>query len=281
MHQRLYSTDPRQRLNAVETLASLEQRRFVQPILPLLESIAREPWQAELPSTYPTESALTPNQATLLLEILECDDRWIRIGAIMTLASEHYPIPVKAITDDDFLVKTVAQTAAQFSHFQSNPEELLLSRLFFLKQVSILHNLPLDDLLQIDRTLKEQDFLKGEVIFKEGSYGEDFYLIYRGEVQILKYIKSRAASGLERDRKPLHASQRPLACLQPGEFFGDMEFFDQLPRSTTAVALTDCTLLALSKSDFYNLITQRPEVPLQMCRVLSLRVREANRQLED
>ncbi|MBL1176705.1 HEAT repeat domain-containing protein [Pantanalinema sp. GBBB05] len=282
MHQRLYSTDQRQRLNAVETLASLEQRRFVQPMLPLLESIAREPWQAELSKAAPTEGGLTPNQATLLLEILECDDRWIRIGAIMTLAAEHYPIPVKAITDDDFLVKTVAQTAAQFSPFQTNPEELLLSRLFFLKQVSILHNLPLDDLLQIDRTLKEQDFLKGEVIFKEGSYGEDFYLIYRGEVQILKQVKPRRApGGSNRDYRLLSASQRQLARLQPGEFFGDMEFFDQLPRSSTAVAVTDCTLLALSKSDFYNLITQRPEVPLQMCRVLSLRVRDANRQLED
>lgn len=281
MHQRLYAADQRQRLNAVEILASLEQRRFVQPILPLLESIAREPWQPALSSTRPSDGILTANQATLLLEILECDDRWIRIGAVMTLATEHYPIPVTAITDDDFLVKTVAQTAAQFSPFQTNPEELLLSRLFFLKQVSILQNLPLDDLLQIDRTLKEQDFLKGEVIFKEGSYGEDFYLIYRGTVQILKQVKSHPARALERDRKLLNASQRQLARLQAGEFFGDMEFFDQLPRSTTAVAVTDCTLLALSKSDFYNLITQRPEVPLQMCRVLSLRVREANRQLEN
>ncbi|MGI0489689.1 HEAT repeat domain-containing protein [Pantanalinema rosaneae CENA516] len=281
MHQRLYSVDRRQRLHAVETLASLEQRRFVQPILPLLELIAREPWQPELSSHRPTEGTLTPSQATLLLEILECDDRWIRIGAVMTLAAEHYPIPVKAMTDDDFLVKTVAQTAAQFSPFQSNPEELLLSRLFFLKQISILQNLPLDDLLQIDRTLKEQDFLKGEVIFKEGSYGEDFYLIYRGEVQILKQVKPHHANVSQRDYRLLSAAQRQLARLQPGEFFGDMEFFDQLPRSTTAIAVTDCTLLALNKSDFYNLITQRPEVPLQMCRVLSLRVREANRQLED
>ena len=80
----LNSADQRDLANAVEVLASLRNRRFVLPLMPILEQLT----QAE-PDT--GRSVILPQWMRnkgykLLLEALDSGDRWIRVGALIALA---------------------------------------------------------------------------------------------------------------------------------------------------------------------------------------------------
>ncbi|OLP17887.1 hypothetical protein BST81_12570 [Leptolyngbya sp. 'hensonii'] len=294
--QLLTSTDARRRANAVETLASIERRRFIQPLLPLLEYLVSPPPQKQ------TAAQLGAVPYGVVEEILTATEfhctgpgervtpfreRWIRTGALLILAEQVLPdgfwiddagyseIPVmmeaflnhwqKLLQDPDPLVRETAIGIALPAQGILLKRDCVVNRILFLKQISLFQSLSLDDLLLIDEALKQQVFLAGEIIFQEGSPGDDFHIVYQGQVTILKQVNQ---------------TQRELAHLSPGQYFGDMALFDQEPRSATAVARSDCTLLTLGRTHFHSLISQRPEIILQMCRILSLRLRETNARLQ-
>ncbi len=288
----LVSEDVRRRANAIETLASLPHRRFVQAILPLLN----EP-QFSAPLSAPLSPPSMPNPATylhngsklghdrpnpkLIHEILDAcmntdpttaiaeraniywQSRWIRVGALMAMLATGEKPPPDLDHDPDPWVRTIVRYIARPPAQRPPIQELFVNRILFLKTVSLLQSLSLDDLLLVDRVLEQQEFLAGELIFQEGSREETLHILYRGRVRILK-----------------QQSQQELALLESGEYFGDMALLNDAPRSATAIALTDCTLLTLDRSDFESLIAQRPELLLHMCRVLSARLREADKRLD-
>ena len=263
----MHSSDERVRADAVETLASLSHRRFVEPILPLLER--------EAGGSAPRASAAAGplDGQRLLQEVLQSPDRWIRIGAMAVLCSTESPVPDEMLKDHaDPLVRDavfhtlLARSAGGVSTAgkAQQGEVFFMNRVLFLKDIPLFKYLVLDDLLIIDDTLAQKEFLAGETVFTEGSLGTEFCIVQRGTVLI---------------RKKIAEGERELARLGPGECFGEMALFDDAPRSATAVAATDCTLLTLERSRFNSLLTQRPEMALVICRVLSLRLRAANEQL--
>ncbi len=269
--QRILTTpDERARADAVETLASLSHRRFIEPVLPLLEA------QAAGPAGVQERAAGTRDAQRVLREALESGDRWIRIGAMAVLCSERSPVPPEALRDNPdpliqaavfhtLLAKSQAVLAQNAPALKSSEEEFFMNRVIFLKKVPLFQYLSLDDLLIIDEALAQKEFLAGETVFAEGSLGAELCIVFRGSVVI---------------RKKRGTAEAELAQLGPGECFGEMALFDAAPRSATAVAVSDCTLLTLERNRFHTLLTQRPEMALEMCRVLSLRLRAANERLE-
>jgi HEAT repeat protein len=273
----LHSRDERMRADAIETLGALSRRRFVEPILPLLEFQPGKGASGETNSHGPLS-----HDFYLLHEALQASDRWIRIGALAVLAGSQAAVPLGALTEDPdpLVAMALLHTLVAKAYLNSTtdggesgnqrPDELLaeeqafMNRVLFLKKISLFQYLSLDQLLTIDEILDQKEFLSGETIFAQGSLGSNFYIIYRGTVVI---------------RRKFEQEEQELAQLSAGEFFGEMSLFDDAPRSATAVAATDCTLLAVDRSHFHSLIDQRPEIALEMCRVLSLRLRMANERL--
>ena len=51
----------------------------------------------------------------------------------------------------------------------------------------------------------------------------------------------------------------------------------KLPRWDSAIALEDSVLLCLEKKRFISLISQRPQIVLEICRFLSQRLRETDK----
>jgi CRP-like cAMP-binding protein len=76
-------------------------------------------------------------------------------------------------------------------------------------------------------------------------------------------------------------SRNYICTLGPGECFGEMNLLDDLPRSASAHALEDTTVLALEKTRLRGLLQSYPEISIGMLRSLSLRVREVNNRLLD
>jgi len=247
--QALRGRDIRLRANAVEALTSIPQRRFVLPVLHLLEALAQEGG----------DEALETGSPLVLEELIAGEDRWMRLAAFEVARALGRPPRADLRTDADALV---AETIAA----QVAGKETPMSRLLFLKRIALFQDLSLDDLLALDGALRRNDYLRDETIFEEGTVGDDFYLISNGEVS----VRSGAGDG-----------QREVARLGPADFFGEMALFDDEPRSATCVAATPCTLLVLDRSRFYSLIEQLPQLGVAICRTLSQRLRRTQRDLRE
>ncbi|NEP59456.1 MAG: cyclic nucleotide-binding domain-containing protein [Symploca sp. SIO2G7] len=251
----LYSKDQREVANAVETLASLRHKRFVRPLMPILEQLANGEQPANIRTT---NQWMRTKGYKLLLEALESKDRWIKIGALIALAA----VPSDLMKDPDPLVKAVAQQIFLPLDQHPSQKDFFMSRLLLLKNVSLFKNLSLDELLLIDQALEQEYVPAGETVFNEGNWGGHLYIIGEGSVRLIKEIDGE---------------QQDLNYLSAGQHFGEIALFDDAPRWNGAVAVENCTLLKLEKNRFISLITQRPQIVLEICRFFSQRLRETDK----
>lgn len=110
-------------------------------------------------------------------------------------------------------------------------------------------------------------YKKDEVIFKQGELARSMFDITAGSVGIF------LAYGTENENR--------LAVLKAGDFLGEMGMIDYAPRSATAVALEDGTVLEeIGEKEFSSYFENRPERLLQIMRQLSSRLREQTKDYE-
>lgn len=110
-----------------------------------------------------------------------------------------------------------------------------------------------------------RDFKAGTVLFEEGQPGDYMYVITRGDVEI---------------RRKVGETERVLAVLPAGEFFGEMAILNARPRSATAVVRTDSRLLVIEGSTFEAMLRARPEIALRIIKALATRLENANQHVE-
>ena len=94
----------------------------------------------------------------------------------------------------------------------------------------------------------------GDIIFEKGEPGDVMYLIKEGRVNI--EIEGHAVN-----------------TMQSGDIFGEMALINNDPRSATAVAATDCSLLLVDEERFLFLVQQTPYFSLHVMGVLADRLR--------
>ena len=99
----------------------------------------------------------------------------------------------------------------------------------------------------------------GEQIFAEGDPCQGFFIVESGEVKIYK----TAASGRE----------QVLTIERAGDTVAELPVFDGGPYPASAVAVTDGSLLFVSKRDFRTLVLENPEVGLKVLRTVGSRLR--------
>ncbi|MEL6494503.1 MAG: cyclic nucleotide-binding domain-containing protein [Cyanobacteria bacterium J06623_7] len=251
----LITSDRRDLANAVEILSSINHRRFIQPLMPLLEQTVAD----EVPPQPPSSSQWLHHKGyKVLLEALDSGDRWIKTGASVALAV----VPTALLEDPDPVVQSVAREIFPTARQLTCPISTSMNRLLLLRNIALFKNLSLDELFTIDKQLEQKQILAGETIYTEGSWGGYLYIIAAGQVQIMK----------ELDGKPEEIKQ-----LTTGQYFGEIALFDEAPRWDGAIALEDSTLLCLEKKRFISLISQRPHIILELCRFLSRRLRETDK----
>ena len=137
---------------------------------------------------------------------------------------------------------------------------------------SLLRNVPLfkdlDDaeLAEVAEVCREEKFVSGEYIFREGEHGNRLDLITEGEVRI-----SRDVPG---------SGEEALAVLKAGAVFGEMAVFDRTERSTHAISNGGTTALTISRPDFEMLLDFNRELAYKVLwsvtRLLSARLRNTN-----
>lgn len=108
-------------------------------------------------------------------------------------------------------------------------------------------------------------YRKGDLIFNEGELGSEMFIIQSGKIRIFKTIDGY---------------DQTLAVLEKGDFFGEMSVLEGMPRSASAEAEQDCELIRINSANFVAMIKSNVEIAIRIMRKLSLRLREANVQIE-
>jgi CRP/FNR family transcriptional regulator, cyclic AMP receptor protein len=108
----------------------------------------------------------------------------------------------------------------------------------------------------------------GTVIFAEKDKGarllrkpSAMYLLLTGEVQLL-------------------AGRKAISTVKAGEVFGELAAISAAPRSASAVAKTDCRLIALGERQFREALRRKPSFALMLMSLMIRRLRATIAQLE-
>ena len=105
----------------------------------------------------------------------------------------------------------------------------------------------------------------GQVIITEFEPGDRFYLIQKGNVQLVKCVNGQ---------------NKNLDILKPGEFFGEMAILDNSPRSATCLAAGHVQCLEFNKENFEILITGNPQIALNILKLFCKRIYDQKRRFK-
>ncbi len=122
------------------------------------------------------------------------------------------------------------------------------------------HTLPDKDYQKVVQYARRRTYLPGDVIVRERTLTDTFCIIETGKVEITK----KFADG----------DEMTLALMEEGDFFGEMALLDQGPRSASVKALTETTILELSRESFEQLLLEEPPIAYGIMRELGKRLRE-------
>lgn len=114
-------------------------------------------------------------------------------------------------------------------------------KLTLLSKVPLLAGLDRKDLEQVGRLADEVNLPAGRVAAREGTAGEEFFVIIDGVVRI--------------DQQGAH-----LRDLGPGDFFGELAMLGKVPRTATATCATPCRLLVVGHREFNTLLSTYPSI---------------------
>ncbi|MEO8386722.1 MAG: cyclic nucleotide-binding domain-containing protein, partial [Betaproteobacteria bacterium] len=106
-------------------------------------------------------------------------------------------------------------------------------------------------------TAKVANFVEGAKIMEEGAPGSSMYIVMSGRVSIA-------------------IGRKVVEKLAPGGVFGEMALVDNSPRTATAIARTDCELLAVDRETLISMVKSDPAVGMQMMRAVAGRIRYMN-----
>ena len=118
--------------------------------------------------------------------------------------------------------------------------------------------------MKATRQHEVQTFSDGEIIFNEGESSSEMFVVRNGKVEICKNVSGHTMR---------------LAMLDRGAFFGEMSLLEGLPRSATARAVGNVSLLVLRPGSLLLQIRRDPTFAFELLQQLSGRIRDLNEKL--
>lgn len=111
-----------------------------------------------------------------------------------------------------------------------------------------------------------ETYTPGQFIFMEGDQDAHFYIVEDGKVEIFteaggKFIK--------------------ITDCGPGDSFGEFAMLIRAPRTASARALTDATVVKVTEQGFEELLGQIPDWASSMLRSFAQRLKDMNARLKE
>ncbi|MBP9111394.1 MAG: DUF1003 domain-containing protein [Polyangiaceae bacterium] len=132
-----------------------------------------------------------------------------------------------------------------------------------LANIPMFEGLQEEDLTALAERLSERTFEKGTSVFAKDEAGASMYVVLSGSVEIFLPAEDGA-------------TRVSLKQVRTSEYFGELSLFDQKPRSASAEALVDTTLLELTREDLAEHLQRSKTAALVILSEMSNRLRETN-----
>jgi len=114
-----------------------------------------------------------------------------------------------------------------------------------LKKIAFLEHLKLNEMDEMIGALDKRPFHRGEIIIKQGSMGETFYILASGKLGVYK-------EGLFRKTK--------IADLESNAIFGEMALIDDQKRNATVVGEEDGEIYFMPREVFKKVLLNNPGI---------------------
>jgi CRP/FNR family cyclic AMP-dependent transcriptional regulator len=138
------------------------------------------------------------------------------------------------------------------------------------KDVEVLSNIPLfakvnpAKLKLLAFTSERLEYLSGDELFHQDDYGDAAYVILEGEADILVDTPRSAIK---------------IATLGKNDIIGEVAILCDVPRTATVVAHGDLDTLRVSKEGFFHLVTQFPQVGVEVMSALAAKLQRTTQAL--
>ena len=145
-----------------------------------------------------------------------------------------------------------------------------------LKAIPILRDLDEKELAEFLRITRRLQISKGNAVIREGEAGSTMFILVEGVVEISKSLVMKMG------REDFQGRDKILTKLSSTDHavFGEVALFEQGKRTATVAALTDCTLLEITRDAFLGLGEENPRIGYKISRniaqMLCSRLRKAD-----
>lgn len=138
-------------------------------------------------------------------------------------------------------------------------KEDISKRTAFLRKLPLFFETGEENLEVLADHFFSRKYRRKEIIFHQGDDSHCLYVVLKGKVRV--YSTSPAGN------------ETSIRIFSAHDIFGEFAAIDGRPRSTTAQAAEDCTLLEMNHTKFMQCIHQMPELAMGMLRFLVDKIR--------
>ncbi|MEQ8966972.1 MAG: cyclic nucleotide-binding domain-containing protein [Azospirillaceae bacterium] len=131
-----------------------------------------------------------------------------------------------------------------------------------LKRIPLFQNIETSKLKLLAFTSERVTFKEGESLFHQGEMGDSAYIIVEGEAD----VEVDTPSG-----------PTVVATVGKNDFVGEIAILCDVPRTATVRARTALVTLCISKDLFFRLITEFPQMAVEIMRVLAQRLEKTTK----
>lgn len=256
-----------QRLDLIEIIEGTSYEKIGGLILPILKA---DSWEslAEIGRNHFYCNDVSGING--LIYFFNFDNKWISLCAMYSILhisqilwTQEIEGVVKNMAKilEDELIPSSTEILEQSSILSGRSYALeLLERVLFLKSTPLFKNVSSEKLLKLAEIASPVEYDTEDVISKQGDIAEHLYIVKNGGIKVLKQDGD---------------TFRDISTITVGETYGEIGLFNQSPRSATAVALENCSLLIIKRAQLKKMLIEVPDIAFNLLSVLSERLRKS------
>jgi CRP-like cAMP-binding protein len=115
-------------------------------------------------------------------------------------------------------------------------------------------------------TSEHLEFMPGEAICRQGDVGDAAYIVLDGEADVV----------VQSDQGPMK-----VASIGKHDIVGEIAILCNVPRTASVLATTRLVALRVSKDGFFNIVTQFPQVAVEVMHELASRLLQTTQRLTE
>jgi len=132
---------------------------------------------------------------------------------------------------------------------------------YSLQNIPLFSPLSSSEIKIIEKLARLIECKKGDLIYKQATQGDAFYVIISGRFHVYKTTEEEE-------------QQESVAYFHRGDYFGEQSLLTDRPHTVSVKAMNDALIFKFDKEDFLKLIKEMPSLSLHLSRSLSDRLKQ-------